>query len=115
MVIYQQSLNGLFFGYSAAFNKAFSETPVNYPKISMIVPSETMETTYAWTGQILNMREWIGSREIQNLIAHDYTNKNKTFELTTRAPVNELQMTSMVFIPHSFLKWDCLQRNILIP
>ena len=90
MVINQQSLNGLFVGYSAAFNKAFSETPVNYPKIAMIVPSETRETTYAWMGQIPNMREWIGSREIQNLIAHDYVIKNRTFELTTKIPVNDI-------------------------
>ena len=90
MVINQQNLNGLFTGYSAAFNKAFSETPVNYPKIAMVVPSETRETTYAWMGQIPNMREWVGSREIQNLIAHEYTIKNRTFELTTKVPVNDI-------------------------
>ena len=90
MVINQQSLNGLFVGYSAAFNKAFDETPVNYPRIAMTVPSETRETTYAWMGQIPNMREWVGSREIQNLIAHEYTIKNRTFELTTKIPVNDI-------------------------
>ena len=90
MIINQQNLNGLFVGYSAAFNKAFSETPVNYPKIAMTVPSETREITYAWMGQIPNMREWIGSREIQNLIAHDYVIKNRTFELTTKIPVNDI-------------------------
>ena len=40
MVVNQQNLNHLFVGYSAAFNKAFSETTVNYPKIAMVVPSE---------------------------------------------------------------------------
>lgn len=90
MVINQQNLNSLFVGYSMAFNEGFSETPVNYQKIAMTVPSETRETTYAWMGQIPNMREWIGSREIQNLIAHEYTIKNKTFELTTKVPVNDI-------------------------
>lgn len=71
MVINQQNLHGLFVGYSAVFNKAFDETPVNYLKIAMNVPSETKETTYGWMGQIPNMREWVGSREIQNLIAHE--------------------------------------------
>ncbi len=41
-------------------------------------------------GSIPNMREWIGSREIQNLIAHDYVVKNRTFELTTKIPVNDI-------------------------
>lgn len=90
MVINQQNLDGLFHGYSAAFNKAFSETPVNYTKIAMVVKSGTRETTYAWMGQIPNMREWIGSREIQNLIAHDYTIKNRNYELTTKLPVNDI-------------------------
>lgn len=90
MVINQQNMNSLFRGYSAAFNKAFQETEVNYSKIAMTVPSSTRETTYAWMGQIPNMREWIGDREIQNLMAHDYTIKNKTFELTTKIPVNDI-------------------------
>lgn len=90
MVVNQSSLNTLYIGYSAAFNQGFSDTPVNYPRISMIVPSGTRDATYAWMGQIPNMREWVGSREIQNLIAHDYVIKNKTFELTTKVPVNDI-------------------------
>lgn len=90
MVINQQNLNSLFIGYSVKFNKAFAETPVNYTRVAMTVPSETREATYAWMGQIPNMREWVGSREIQNLIAYDYTIKNKNFELTTQIPVNDI-------------------------
>lgn len=90
MVINQQNLDSLYHGYSAAFNKAFNDAETNYSKIAMTVPSSTRETTYAWMGQIPSMREWIGDREIQNLIAHDYTIKNKTYELTTRVPVNDI-------------------------
>ena len=32
MVINQQSLTALFVGYSAAFNKAYDETPVNHDR-----------------------------------------------------------------------------------
>ncbi len=90
MVISQQSFNALSTGYSAAFNKGYHDTEVNYTKIAMTVPSVSRETTYAWMGQIPNMREWIGEREIQSLIAHDYTIKNRNFELTTRIPVNDI-------------------------
>lgn len=90
MVINQQNMRALYMGYSTAFSKAFNEAEINYPKIAMTVPSTTRETTYAWMGQIPNMREWIGAREIQNLIVYDYTIKNKTFELTTKIPVNDI-------------------------
>lgn len=90
MVINNQNLNGLFAGYSTAFNKAFGETPVNYPKIAMTISSDTRENSYAWMGQIPNMREWVGEREIQSLIAYDYAIKNRTFELTTKIPVNDI-------------------------
>lgn len=79
MVINKQNIDHLFIGYSTAFNKAFNDAETNYSKIAMVVPSSTRETTYAWMGQIPSMREWIGDREIQNLIAHDYTIKNKTY------------------------------------
>lgn len=90
MVINQQNMHVLYMSYSVAFNKAFSEAEINYPKIAMTVPSTTRETTYAWMGQIPNMREWIGAREIQNLVAYDYTIKNKTFELTTKISINDI-------------------------
>lgn len=90
MVVNQQSLNGIYSGYSAVFNKAFAETEVSYPKISMTVPSESSDTTYSWMGQIPMMREWIGSRLIKNLLAYDYIIKNKDFELTISVPVNSI-------------------------
>lgn len=90
MVVNQSNLHNLYMGYSAAFSKAFGETPVKYSQIAMTVPSSTRETTYGWMGQVPNMREWVGSREIQNLMAHDYTIKNKTFELTLKVPVNDV-------------------------
>lgn len=90
MVMNQSSLQTLYMGYTTAFNMAFSEAEVNYTKISMTIPSSTRETTYAWMGQIPSMREWIGSREIQNLMSYDYTVKNKTYELTIDIPVNDI-------------------------
>lgn len=90
MVINQANLRSLFMGYNTTFNKAFEESPVLYPRISMTIPSSSRDETYAWLGQIPSMREWIGAREIQNLSAYDYTIKNKTFELTTKIPVNDL-------------------------
>ena len=90
MVINQQNMSGIFMGHSTAFNKAFEETEVNYPRIAMTVPSSTRENTYAWMGQIPVMREWIGEREIQNLMEYEYVIKNKTFESTIKIPVEDI-------------------------
>ena len=90
MVINQQTMRGLLIGYSAAFGQAFEETEVNYPKIAMTVSSSTRENNYAWMGQIPVMREWIGEREIQNLMQYEYIIKNKTFESTISIPVEDI-------------------------
>lgn len=90
MVLTGQNLRGLNVVYSAAFNKAYEETPTNYQKVAMCVPSQTRETNYAWMGQLPNMREWINSRELSNLMLYDYSIKNKTFELTVSIPVNDI-------------------------
>lgn len=90
MVINQQTMRGLLIGYSAAFGQAFEETEVNYPQIAMTVSSSTRENNYAWMGQIPVMREWIGEREIQNLMQYEYIIKNKTFESTISIPVEDI-------------------------
>lgn len=90
MVVNSQAIQALFVSYSIKFNKALTETTVNYQRIAMVVPSSTRETTYAWLGQAPEMREWLDSRTIQNLNAYDYTIKNRTFEMTTKVPVNDI-------------------------
>lgn len=90
MILNQNNFSTLNMSYNTAFYKAFSEAETHYEKVAMTMPSESRETTYAWLGQFPRMREWIGDREIQNLMAYSYAIKNKTFELTTSVPVNDI-------------------------
>ena len=90
MVINQQSLKGLDVAYSARFNNAFETAEVNYPKVAMQVASTTRETTYAWMGQIPNIREWIGERTIQSFSTYAYSIVNKTYECTVAVPANDI-------------------------
>lgn len=90
MIVSGSNLSILFTTYSTLFNKAFEESAIQHPKIAMTVPSNSKDMTYAWLGQMPRMREWIGDREIQNLMAHSYTIKNRDFELTTEIPVNDI-------------------------
>lgn len=82
MIVNQASLHGIYTAFNVLFSKAFSATPTLYDKVATVVPSTTREENYKWLGAMPRMREWIGSREIQNLSASDYTIKNKSFEAT---------------------------------
>lgn len=70
-----------------SFNTAFKEglnsvAEPTYKRVSMVVPSSTAENEYGWLGKLPRIREWVGDRVIQNLKAHSYTIKNKSFEQT---------------------------------
>ena len=86
MIINQSSLAGLHISYSTAYNKSFEGVQTNYERIATTVPSTTAETNYAWLGQMPQMREWIGEREIQNLSAYNYSIRNRKFEMTVAVP-----------------------------
>lgn len=86
MIVNQSNLHGLDVTYSTAFNKAFDETPVDWPKIAMQTQSQSGETDYKWIGQMPRMKEWIGEREIRNLAGYSYPIKNKKFEDTIAVP-----------------------------
>lgn len=91
MVVNQQALASLKIGYSTAFNKGFEGAPICYEQIATIVPSSTGSQEYAWIGQMPGMKEWIGEREIQQLAAHEYTIKNKDFEMTLGVPRKDIE------------------------
>lgn len=91
MVVNQSNLHGLGVGFSTAFNIGFEGTPTTWAKVATRVPSSTKEQEYSWLGQFPQMREWIGSREIQQLVMHGYTIRNKTFESTIAVPREDIE------------------------
>ena len=82
MVINQAALRGLNISFSTAFQKAFDETATHWQELATVVPSTTAATDYKWLGQMPQMKEWIGEREVQNISAYNYTITNKKFEMT---------------------------------
>ena len=91
MIINQANIRSMSIGYSVIFNKALAETPTTYQQIATTVPSTTRDQSYNWLGQMPQMREWIGDREIQNLSAYDYVIKNKKFEMTIAVPRDDIE------------------------
>lgn len=90
MIVNQAALVGIKTSFNTLFNKAFTESKPLWDKVAMKVTSTTSEESYKWLGSFPKMREWIGDRQIQNLIAADYTIKNEDFELTIAVDRNDI-------------------------
>ncbi|MEL6888372.1 MAG: Mu-like prophage major head subunit gpT family protein [Pseudomonadota bacterium] len=91
MLITTPNLVALRSGFSARFQGGLDQVESQYNQIATVVPSTTGENTYGWLGQVPNMREWIGPRVLQAIMEHEYTIKNRDFELTIPVKRNHIK------------------------
>ncbi|WP_457571303.1 Mu-like prophage major head subunit gpT family protein [Desulfovulcanus sp.] len=91
MLINAETLRGLFINFKTVFNQTLDETNTFWEKVATRVPSTTRSNAYGWLGSFPNLREWIGERQVQNLSAHDYEIKNKSFELTVGVDRDDIE------------------------
>jgi phage major head subunit gpT-like protein len=82
MIINRANMMDMFRGFQLIFNGAFTQAQSLADMVATTIPSTGSEEHYAWLGTMPRFREWLGDRQIQNLAAHDFTIKNKTFENT---------------------------------
>jgi len=82
IVVNSANLKIIFTGFKTAFMRGRGNAPSYWERIATEVPSTTSEEKYGWLGAMKRMREWIGDRVIHGLKLHDYTIKNKKFEVT---------------------------------
>lgn len=91
MIINHGNLAILNQAFSAAFKDGLASAAPQWNGVATLVPSTTAENKYAWLGKITKFREWLGDRQVQNLLAHDYAIKNKTFENTVGVSRDEIE------------------------
>ncbi len=91
MIINHGNLAILNQGFSAAFKTGLQSVTPMWSQLATQLPSNTAEQKYAWLGKITRFREWIGERQYQNLIAHDYAIKNRTFENSVKVGRDEIE------------------------
>lgn len=91
MIINHANLSILNQAFSAAFKNGLGTAESQWSGIATMVPSSTSEQKYGWLGKITKFREWLGERQVQNLLAHDYSIKNKTFENTVGVDRDEIE------------------------
>ena len=91
MLINSGTLRTLYTGFSTAFQGGFNGVAPQWRRVAMRVPSTTAQNEYGWLGELPRIHEWLGDRQVKNLEAHDYTIKNRDFELTIGVSRNNIQ------------------------
>lgn len=64
------------------FQEGYGEAEITYPQWTTRIPSYTREEHYVWMDKIPMVREWVGPRAIKNVVAQEYTLKNKKWEVS---------------------------------
>ncbi|WP_027143150.1 Mu-like prophage major head subunit gpT family protein [Mesorhizobium sp. WSM3626] len=91
MKINSTTLDAIRVGFKTSFQGGLGQAASQYPRVATTVPSTTREEKYGWLGKIPNIREWIGDRLVQNLMEHDYSIRNKDYELTIGVDRNDIK------------------------
>lgn len=95
MLINAANLEALRVGFSTAFKDGLGQAPSQFDRVATVVPATTKEQKYGWLGKIPNVREWVGPRVVQNLMAHDYAIKEKALELTVSVDKDDIETDNL--------------------
>lgn len=82
MLVNQQVLDLAFKGFKTVVTDAMLEAKAYADQVAMTVPSASRDETYGWLGSFPAMREWLGPRNVKNLVANGFTIQNRKFEST---------------------------------
>ena len=82
MIINSSTLQALRVGFSGEFQNAVDAVPKLKDRVAKTVRSTTAMNAYGWLKSLTGMREWLGSRVVDNLSEASYTILNKSFEKT---------------------------------
>lgn len=91
MLVNKQNVKSIFINLKATFQKAFTQTPPDWQKVAMVVPSTGSQNDYSWLSRFPKMREWIGEKVIKSLAAFNYTIQNKDWEATVEVDRNDIE------------------------
>lgn len=95
MEVNAANLNSLRVGYSAAYQRGLGRAPSQYPRVATVVPSSQKEQKYGWLGKIPKVREWVGPRLVHSMEQHDYSIKEKKWELTQAVDRDDIETDNL--------------------
>lgn len=91
MIINAANLALLRTAFNTAFASGLSQAAPQWNRVATMVPSTTQSSSYGWLGKLPNVREWIGDRVVNSIGQHDYTIKNKPWELTIAVDRDDIE------------------------
>lgn len=83
-------LDAIYINFNTIYQQAYERAAPWWSKVAMEVPSTTRENRYGWMKLLPRMREWIGERKVNNLVARGYTIENKDWEDTISVERNQI-------------------------
>ena len=97
MLINAAALNDLRVGFKTSFQQGIADAQARsfWARVATRVPATTREQKYGWLGRFPRVREWIGPRAIQNLMQHDYSIKEKAWELTVGVDRDDIETDNL--------------------
>lgn len=91
MILSTAAINALQVSFSTIFESAYGTTPTWYQEVASVIPSTTYAANYGWMTKALGrMREWVGPKVINNLVAKSYSIANRDYELTWGVRRNDI-------------------------
>lgn len=91
MLINRANLDALFVNVRADYEAGVLAAKPLKDRIALTANSSTREETYGWLGNYNRLREWVGDKHINNLVAHGFSIKNRTFENTIAVPREDIE------------------------
>ncbi|MFD1342886.1 Mu-like prophage major head subunit gpT family protein [Litorisediminicola beolgyonensis] len=95
MLVNAANLDALRAGFKTTFQNGLGQASSMYTSVATLVPASTKEQKFGWLGKIPNVREWIGPRAVQNLTQHDYTIREKPWELTIGVDRDDIETDNL--------------------
>lgn len=95
MLVNAANLDTLRVGFKTSFQNGLGQASSQYQRVATVVTATTKEQKYGWLGKIPNVREWIGARAVQNLEQHDYSIKEKPWELTLGVDRDDIETDNL--------------------
>jgi phage major head subunit gpT-like protein len=81
-VIKPAALDPFFLNLDTLYQRGYMNGQSTYEQWTQTVISTSKSTVHGWMDKFPKLREWIGPRDINNIVAHSYSLENKKFELS---------------------------------
>lgn len=95
MLVNAANLDSLRVGFKTSFQNGLQQASSLHLRVATPVPASTKEQKYGWLGKVPNVREWIGARAVQNLQQHDYSIREKPWELTIGVDRDDIETDNL--------------------